>query len=426
MVFGWGKKKEAQEQPAPLQGKEITLSEIPQILLKHKESRQKKIIDETRPLFSKIKADLDAIGTIVDHLKNDDLNLDDVDTRLRVIVVRGKKDVVETISKEANEALPKVDSYESLVKCADATSHILKRIGDVLGKNTRIIHLFAKKYAQDLKEHLEEITSNHFTISNMMQKLVHFESTESSIKEKIQDLLTIEQDVAEKAALVAKSKELLAKHADTIATTTRMLSETKSSQEYAQFLQSKQELERLLEVGKNLDKEVDDEFSKISRPLGKYVYVTSLDKPHKLILEKLIQSPSETLGTESRESITTVLESCMKGVISGTVSVKENEKSVDQITRIISLLGEMMAKKSQHASKIIQAQQALTVFDPVRIVDLEKQLEGAKTDKENAESKIRILESEIEQQKKQKEHLLEKITMLLENAVGTKYSVVIR
>lgn len=426
MVFGWGKKKEAQEQPAPLQSKEITLSEIPQILLKHKESRQKKIIDETRPLLSKIKADLDAIGTIVDHLKNDDLNLDDVDTRLRVIVVRGKKDVVETISKEANAVLPKVDSYESLVKCANTTSHILKRIGDVLGKNTRIIHLFAKKYAQDLKEHLEEITSNHFTISNMMQKLVHFESTESSIKEKIQELLAIERDVAEKEVLVEKSKDLLAKHAGTIATTAKALSETKSSQEYAKFLQSKQELARLREMGKSLDKEVDDEFSKISRPLGKYVYVTSLDKPHKLILEKLIQSPSETLGTESRESITTVLESCMKGVISGTVSVKENEKSVDQITHIISLLGEMMAKKSQHASKIKQAQQALTVFDPGRIVDLEKQLEGAKTDKENAESKIRILESEMGQQKKQKEHLLEKITMLLENAVGTKYSVVIR
>lgn len=425
MVFGWGKKKEAQEQPAPLQSKDIPLSEIPQILLKHKESRQKRIIDDTKPLFTKIKADLDAISAIVDHLKNDDLNLDDVDTRLRVIVVRGKKDVVETISKEASVELPPVDSYESLVRCADVTSHILKRVGDVLGKNTRIIHLFAKKYAQDLKEHLEEITSNHFTISNMMQKLVHFESTESSIKEKIQEILTIERDVAEKAILAAKSKDLLAKHAGTIEATTQALSETKSSQEYAQFLQCRKDLGRLEELGRSLDKEVDDEFSKISRPLGKYVYVTSLDKPHKLILEKLIQSPSEALETESRESITTVLESCMKGVISGTVSVKENEKSVDQITHIISVLGEMMEKKSQHASKIKQAQQALTTFDPARITDLEKQLEGAKTDKENAESKIRILESEMEQQKKQKEHLLEKITMLLENAVGAKYSVVL-
>lgn len=426
MVFGWGKKKEAQEQPAPLQSKEIPLSEIPQILLNHKESKQKRIIDETGPLFSKIKADLDAINAIIDHLKNDDLNLDDVDTRLRVIVVRGKKDVVETISKEANLVLPKVDSYESLVRCSDATSHVLKKIGDVLGKNTRIIHLFAKKYAQDLKEHLEHITSDHFTISNMMQKLVHFESTESSIKEKIHELLTIEQDVAEKETLAAKSKDLLAKHAGTIASTEQALSETRSSQEYAEFLQSKQELERLGAMGRNLDKEIDDEFSKISRPLGKYVYVTSLDKPHKIVLEKLIRRPSEALETESRESITTVLESCMKGVISGTVSVKENEKSVDQITHIISLLDEMISKKSQHASKIKQAQQALTVFDPVRIVDLEKRLKGAKTDKENAESKIRILESEIEQQKKQKDHLLEKITMLLENAVGTKYSVVIR
>lgn len=422
MVFGWGKKKETQEQPAP-KSTQVTLSEIPQILLKYKESRQKKIIDETRPLFSKIRDDLNVINTIIDHLKNDDLNLDDVDTRLRVIVVRGKKDVVEAISKEAKTVLPTVDSYDSLVRCAEVTSHVLKRIGDVLGKNTRIIHLFAKKYAQDLKTHLEAITANHFTISNMMQKLVHFESTESSINEKIQELLAIEKDVEEKTAQMAKSRELAAKHAVAIDEATRNLAETKASPEYAKFLQSQQELGRLQEIGKRIGKEIDDEFSKISRPLGKYVYVTSLDKQHKAVLEKLIENPSDALGTESRESIITVLESCMKGVISGTVSVKENEKSVDQITHLISLLDAMIEKKSQHASTVQQAQQALGVFNPGRIAELEKQLEGAKIDKNNADSKIRTLESELEQQKKQKENLLEKITMLLENAVGTKYSV---
>ena len=62
----------------------------------------------------------------------------------------------------------------------------------------------------------------------------------------------------------------------------------------------------------NITKEIDDEFSKISRPLGKYVYVTLLDKQLKSVLERLVERPSKVVGIESIESIKTILESCMK------------------------------------------------------------------------------------------------------------------
>lgn len=422
MVFGWGKKKEETEKATLAQ--EIQISEIMHALEEHKKSRQDRAAQESKPCFETIKKEIQSIFRIINNLKDDDLNLDDVDNRIKVIAVRGKAEIVETITKEAKTTIPDVQNYESMLKCTEVCSHILKKIGDVLGKNSRIVHIFAKKYANDLKAHLETVTTNHQIILKMIQEIKDFESSENIIKEKIANMTSLSEELLTKISGLAKHKESLKQYENLIADTEKKLQDLKSSKEYAQFLSLQSNLKRLDEERNRAYKEIDDEFSKISRPLGKYVYVTSLDKQLKVLLEALIQTPSGTLEATKKDAIITILESCMKGVISGTVSVKESEKTVGQITHLISILDQLIMKKEEHEKKIRAAKEQIGSFDQNHFVDLEKRLSDAKEDLDNTTSKIRSLESEIEQQTRQSEHLLEELSEILYKTLGRKYVVV--
>jgi len=48
------------------------------------------------------------------------------------------------IKKEATN-LPEISSFEDSMKMNNVLNHKLKKIGDVLGRQTRVIHIFAIK-----------------------------------------------------------------------------------------------------------------------------------------------------------------------------------------------------------------------------------------------------------------------------------------
>ena len=170
-------------------------------------------------------------------------------------------------------------------------------------------------------------------------------------------------------------------------------------------------------------KQIDDEFSKVSRALGKYVYVTSLDKPLKSILERLVERPSLVVGVENTESIKTILESCMKGIVSGTVSVKENDKSVDQIGLVIAQLDSLAQRKASIENQITQTEQSMKQFEGLNLATLEKQLEKSKSDQEDAQSKIKNLEKDIKDAESQKQETLQTLESSLFQLFRVKYKV---
>ena len=143
MVFGWGKKK--QETTDITQEAEVELGQISSLLSPKKEEIRKKIVTQSRPLFTEIKQELDAIYKIIEHLKQDDLKVEDIEKILRVIVTRAKTEVIDVISKESEKKFPIVDKFEDVLGASESVSYSLKKIGDVLGKNSRVIHVFAKK-----------------------------------------------------------------------------------------------------------------------------------------------------------------------------------------------------------------------------------------------------------------------------------------
>ncbi|HXW01755.1 MAG TPA: hypothetical protein VD828_00075 [Candidatus Nitrosotenuis sp.] len=423
MVFGWGKKKDSAPEQISKQDQMITLSEIESILQQKKHEKQNLAIRRTKPLFEQIQKEIELIGKIISQLKSDDLKVDDIDKTLKVLVVRSKSEVIEIISKESQKTLPQVLSYDDLVKASDVSSYILKKIGDVLGKHSRVIHVFAKKYAQDLKTHLELITTNQSAISKHIHDISSFDASSLTIRNTAEKILQLGNEIAEKTQHIDKLKEFQKECVDTINLTEQKVASMHSSSQFAKFLECQKQIKQVMAKQDDLNKEINDEFSKISRPLGKYVYVTSLEKPFKVILERLIVNHADTISSENKDAIVTVLESCMKGIMSGTVSVKETEKSVAQITHLISLLDDFIARKANLQSQHDDLQEKLGVFDSKQLEDLEKQLERAKLDSSDTESKVKTLEEDLDNDYKQRQKLIEDLQSSLEGASGIKYTI---
>jgi len=169
----------------------------------------------------------------------------------------------------------------------------------------------------------------------------------------------------------------------------------KNSSEYTEFLQINEKLDSLSSEKNKIRNEIELQLTKISRPLNKYVYVSSLDKPLKKLLADLIANPYDVLVDSNKQDIIQILESTRKGVQSGSVSVKDTDKSLLQIDETLSLIPGFIEKISVFNRSKSDIESKLLGFNNDQLRQKESVLSMHKNDKSSLESKIRSIEKEL-------------------------------
>ena len=396
MVFGWGKKKSQKQEPdiAP-QKKQILLSDILNVANEIRSIRTKTIIAETKTFRNKIISSCETILHIANDLEHDTLKIDDIDIHLKRLVERGKKEVISAIKRESTVQLQEINSYED-VKIFNATANrMLKKIGDALGRQSRVIHIFAKKYASKLKDDLKVMTDGNDEITTI---ITNHSELETKIKQIFETMNKIEQskklitDLGEQQKLNKKTMDDLV---ITIERDEKGIVDIKNSSEYAEFLEINEKLNSLSSEKNKIKNEIELQFTKISRPLNKYVYVSSLDKPQKKLLANLIENPYDVLIDSNRQDIVQILKSTRMGIQSGSVSVKDVEKSLLQIDEIHSLLPAFIEKISDFNISKSDIENKLLAFNNEQLRQKESALNTHQYDKSTLESKIRSTEKEL-------------------------------
>ena len=164
MVFGWGKKKqvveEKSERPVKPTLKTVNLENIPDIIDDITNLRQKTLIVEMKSFQKKIELDRKMVLAIATELEKDNLNIKDMDPHLVILVNRGKKEVISSIQKELQVKFSSIDTFADVLDFQRISSRGIKKVGDMLGKHTRVIHIFAKKYAKKLKDDMGVLKNN--------------------------------------------------------------------------------------------------------------------------------------------------------------------------------------------------------------------------------------------------------------------------
>ena len=396
MVFGWGKKKLEKQEPEMVhQEKQILLSDVPNVVDEIRSIRTKTIIAEAKTFKNKIKPRCETILHIAIDLEHDTLNVDDIDIHLKRIVERGKKEVISIIKRESIVQLPEINSYDD-VKIFNATSSkMLKKIGDALGRQSNVIHIFAKKYAGKLKGDLKIITDGNDEITSIIINHKELETKTKNILDIISNIQQSRKLIDNLGDQEKQDNKTIDEFVAKIEHDKEEIKNIKNSSEYTEFLQINEKLDSLSTEKNKIKDEIEHQFTKISRPLNKYVYVSSLDKPQKKLLVNLIANPYNELIDSNKRDILQILESTRKGVQSGSVSVKDIDKSLAQIDETFSFIDIFIEKIVSFNNSKNDLENKLSVFSSEELRQKESQLTIHQNDKSALETKIESRENEL-------------------------------
>ena len=423
MVFGWGKKKQ-EERPveATPQEKEILLADVPKITTELDQLRKSQTISEIKHLRNNTEPLIDDLMKIGHVLEKDDLKVDDVDKHLAIIVIRGKKQVIDVIKKDVVHLL-EISSIDDARKLHSTLSQILKKVGDVLGRQTRVIHIFAKKYASQLKENLEVMNTNYTEIQKLLKNYDSTRSTADDITDALNKIEILRKTRLEKIKKIKDTKQNIESLCEKILLIQNSIEEIKTSDNYKKYLDLKNTLDAFTSQKSKIKNDIDTQFTKISRPLSRYEYGSSLDKEQKNLLTKLVGDPFDVLLSSNKDSIIVILENVRKGISSGSISVKDVDKSMSQITETEESLDGFVKRVSEYLEKYEKMKNDLNSINPDELVSLENKLAKNTSFKEDLDLKSETFQGEIDEIDSKIPQLVSEIEIKLREFSNTKYTV---
>ena len=424
MVFGWGKKKkeEVPVKEIPLE-KEVPLSDVLKVVADLRELRKSQTISEIKHLRNGTEPLIEDLIKIGNVLEKDNLQVDDIDKHLAIIVVRGKKQVIDIIKKGVTP-LPQISSIDDAENLGSSLGQVLKKVGDVLGRQTRVIHIFAKKYATQLKENLEIMNSNHAEILKLLKNYNSTEDASNEIAESLKNIDILKKSRIEKSQKILEAKHNLASFDEKIASLKNSIQKIKSSEDYKKYVDLKNMLDSFTNQKQKIKNEINTQFTKISRPLSRYEYGSSLDKDQKNILTKLVEEPFDVLLPQNKDSVIVILENVRKGISSGSISVKDVDKSLSYITETEECLDTFVNHVSEYIEKHQRITSDLNSLRPEELTSLENDLKKNINFKDDAQSKSKTFENDILEINSKIPQIISEIEAKLRRFSNTRYSVV--
>ena len=423
MVFGWGKKKQEEKSIDVIpHEKEVKLLGIPKIVTELNELRKSQTISEIKHLRNNTVPLIDDLMKIGNVLEKDNLQVDDIDKHLAIIVVRGKKQVISVIKKDVVH-LPEISSIDDAKKLDSSLNQILKKVGDVLGRQTRVIHIFAKKYASQLKGNLAVMNKNHSEIHKLLKNYDYVQSTSDEITDVLNQIKTLKETRLEKNQKIGDTNQSEQSLDEKFSSIQNSIEKIKSSDNYKKYLDLKNEYDSFTSQKSKIKNEVDAQFTKISRPLSRYEYGSALDKEQKNILTKLVENPYDVIIPQNTDSIIVILENVRKGISSGSISVKDVDKSLSYITETEESLDGFVKQISEYLEKQEKMKNDLSSLNPDELLSLEHELTKNISSKEDLQLKSETLQVEIDEIDSKIPQLVSEIEGKLRKFSNTKYTV---
>ena len=379
MVFGWGKKKAPPQEEVSVR---IRLDEAPGIADEVMAKRTRNMVTEAANKLHSTNKLIRELAKMRKDLERDDLNLDAVDKRVRPLAVRGKKMLVNALKSNAVEIKP-IRVPQDMSGSAGELEHRLKRLGNILGKQSRVIHLFAEKYATRLKQILEEVDGNRHSIMGIFYRHQNYENLANAVTNGIENVRGLEAAVRDNAEKRSEAEAEIQRLEVRAARLESDIADYRASAEHARLLGLRRRLQEAEDAKARLSSEIALQFTSISRPLGRYEWVSS-DKEQTALLRRAQKSPYEVMNRGEEESVAALLQNILKAVKSGSISVKDVGKAAEAMERAIGAVGGYVERVEGTEAELAKTRQMIRDAEPVRLREMEKELEEVRESKEMA------------------------------------------
>ena len=427
MVFGWGKKKKVEyEEPVETLSsspQNITLDEIPKILNDIVILRKGTLAAEIKSYRNRIDPQREVILKIANELSEDELDPDKLDPHFQIMVNRGKKEVISAIKNEFGKPFPDIDSADDVMRFKKASTAGINKVGDMLGKHSKVIHHFAPKYSKKLTNDLKELSDDLKEVDELID---NFNVTENSVQA-INELLVSREKTLEKlskqTSRMDELKSSLNEKKEKIKKFENEIDDIKNSSDYKEYMDVKSKLSDCDSEEVNIRHHVNDEFTKISRPLGKFVHISSHDKELKDLTATLASSPYDVLDNTNLPGIKNILDSIVTGIDSGSVSVKDVSKSKDSILEIKNTIPTLILTKEKFETKKLELSSKLEAFDSKSLQTAENNLKREESNISDISSKLKVFEDENLDLTHLLPTILHEIETNLKDVTSTSYTI---
>jgi len=397
MVFGWGKKKSVE---APVErtsvNRNISLQDVPRIISDLSKLRESQTLSEIKTLRNNTAPLIDDLMKIGIVLEKDNLKVDDIDKHLAIIVVRGKQQVIDVIKKDV-KSLIQISTIDDAKKLDYFLNQVLKKVGDVLGRQTRVIHIFAKKYANQLTDNLKIMNNNSANISKLLKHFASTQSTFDEINQMLEEIKSLNQNHVDKTQRNIELLNNFKSFEEKNTSLQNSIDEIHSSENFKKYVALENKLNQFTLQKSKIKNEIDTQFTKISRPLGRYSYSSSLDKDQKNILSTLVNDPFTALIPTNFDSIIVILENIRKGISSGSISVKDTDKTLSQLTETEESLDGFIKKVSGYSDTFNSMKNDLNTLKPKNLTSLENNFSKNNNSQNDLKLKSKTLLSEIDE-----------------------------
>jgi len=423
MVFGWGKKKQVDEyvERKPV-NQNVSLSEVPKIIDDLSKLRESQTLSEIKNLRNNTAPLIDELMKIGIVLEKDNLSVDDIDKHLAIIVVRGKQQVIDILKKDV-KTLMQVSTIADAKKLDYFLTQLLKKVGDVLGRQTRVIHIFAKKYANQLTDNLKIMNENSDNISKLLKHYASTQSTFDDITEILNKIKSLNVELSDKRKRHIEILDNLKSFEEKKTVLQSSLDDIHSSENYKKYVDLENKLNDFANQKLKIKSEIDTQFTKISRPLGRYAYGSSLDKEQNAVLSTLVDDPFDALRSENSDTIIVILENIRKAISSGSISVKDTEKTLSQLTETEEALEGFVKKVSDYSNIFNSMKTELSELKPDTLTSLENEFSKNTDSQNDSNLKSKTILSEIDEINSQIPELISKIEGKLRIFSNSKYVI---
>ncbi len=286
-----------------------------------------------------------------------------------------------------------------------------------------MIHIFAKKYANQLTGNLKIMNENSANISKLLK---HFESNQlafDEINEMLNKIKSLNQEHADKTKRNVEILDNLESIKDKQIMLQNSIDEIHSSEDFKKYVALENKLNEFTNQKSKIKSEIDTQFTKISRPLGRYAYASSLDKDQDRILSTLVKNPFDVLTSENSDTIILILENIKKGISSGAISVKDTEKTLSQLTETEESLDGFIQKISGYTDIFNSMKNDLNDLKVQNLASLESEFSKNNDSENDANLKSKTILSEINEINSGIHQLTSKIEDKLQSFSNTKYSI---
>ena len=424
MVFGWGNKKSVE--PTRVErtsaNQNISLSDVPQIISDLSKLRESQTVSEIKNLRNNTAPLIDDLMKLGIVLEKDDLKVDNIDKHLAIIVVRGKQQVIDILKKDVKN-LMQVSTMDDAKKLDYFLNQLLKKVGDVLGRQTRVIHIFAKKYANQLTNNLKIMNENSTNISKLLKHFASTQSTFDEITQMLNKIKSLNQELDEKTKRNLELLDDLKSFKEKKISLQNSIDEIHSSENFKKYVDLQNKLNEFTNQKSKIKSEIDTQFTKISRPLGRYAYGSALDKDQTRILSTLVDDPFSALISANSDTIILILENIKKGINSGSISVKDTEKTLSQLTETEECLESFIQKVHDYSTVFDSMKNDLNNLKPQNLTSLENEFSKTDNFENDAQLKSKTILSEINEINSQIPQLISKIEDKLQLFSNTTYSI---